>query len=65
MKTYLQEAISSIYSEEDDFIIIGLTGRTGSGCTTASKILASPLEKIRNSLFSGNNPETNLQRKQS
>lgn len=64
MKSYLQEAISSIYGEDDDFIIIGLTGRTGSGCTTAAKILASPLEKIRNSLFSGETPISNLQRKQ-
>lgn len=64
MPGYLKKAISSIHSEEDDFIIIGLTGRTGSGCTTAAKILASPIKKIRNSLFDGNNPQNNLQRKQ-
>lgn len=64
MKSYLQEAISSIYSEEDDFIIIGLTGRTGSGCTTAAKIMSSPIEKIRNSLFDGETPNTSIDRKQ-
>ena len=29
-------AISNIYAEREKFIIIGLTGRTGSGCTTVS-----------------------------
>lgn len=33
------EAINTIYEEREKFIIIGLTGRTGSGCTTVSKIL--------------------------
>lgn len=32
-------AINKIYNERKDFIIIGLTGRTGSGCSTASGIL--------------------------
>ncbi|KAE9636034.1 hypothetical protein GO977_08850 [Aeromonas veronii] len=31
----------NIYKEYKDFLIIGLTGRTGSGCSTAAKILAS------------------------
>lgn len=34
-------AIASIYQETKDFLIIGLTGRTGSGCTTAADKLAS------------------------
>lgn len=33
------KAIDKIYNEREKFIIIGLTGRTGSGCTTVSKIL--------------------------
>ena len=37
MKT--SEAIRNIYDEREKFIIIGLTGRTGSGCTTVSKLL--------------------------
>lgn len=34
------ESIKSLYSQRDKFILIGLTGRTGSGCTTVAKILA-------------------------
>lgn len=34
------EAIKSIYRQREKFILIGLTGRTGSGCTTVSKILS-------------------------
>jgi len=33
------EAINKIYNERKDFIVIGLTGRTGSGCTTVANIL--------------------------
>lgn len=33
-------SIKSLYSQRDRFILIGLTGRTGSGCTTVAKILA-------------------------
>jgi deoxycytidylate deaminase len=35
MKNY----VSKIYGDREEFIIIGLTGKTGSGCTTVSKIL--------------------------
>lgn len=31
--------ISNLLSERSNFILIGLTGRTGSGCSTASKLL--------------------------
>lgn len=34
-------AIENIYAEREKFIIIGLTGRTGSGCTTVSNILGA------------------------
>lgn len=34
------DAVNTIFKERSDFIIIGLTGRTGSGCTTASNILS-------------------------
>ena len=39
----IANGIESIYKEREDFIIIGLTGRTGSGCTTVSKILSTEL----------------------
>ncbi|MBU3221029.1 dCMP deaminase [Clostridium algidicarnis] len=32
-------AVNKVYDERKDFILIGLTGRTGSGCSTVSKIL--------------------------
>ncbi len=34
------DAIKSLYSQREKFILIGLTGRTGSGCTTVSEILS-------------------------
>lgn len=33
--------ISSLFHERSKFIVLGLTGRTGSGCTTAANILES------------------------
>ena len=61
---YLKSAINMIYGDDDDFIVIGLTGRTGSGCSTAATILKSKREDIRHSLFSGKNPQNNEQRKE-
>lgn len=34
------DALKRVYKESSDFIILGLTGRTGSGCSTAAKILS-------------------------
>lgn len=62
--SYLTKAISSIYGEQDDFIIIGLTGRTGSGCTTAANLLTKNFSDIKNSLYKGSTPESNEQRKE-
>ena len=61
---YLKSAVAQIYGEEDDFILIGLTGRTGSGCSTAASILRSAKASIKHSLFTGNNPESNEKRKE-
>ncbi|WP_208449589.1 hypothetical protein [Burkholderia ambifaria] len=61
---YLKSAVSQIYGDDDDFIVIGLTGRTGSGCSTVAKILQSKKDQIRHNLFSGNNACTNEQRKE-
>jgi len=63
-ENYLKSAISKIYGEEDDFIIIGLTGRTGSGCSTAASILRSEKSVIKNSLYNGDSPGDNEQRKE-
>lgn len=64
MDNYFQDTISKIYGDDDDFVVIGLTGRTGSGCSTVANILSSKQEEIRHSLFSGHNPKDNIQRKQ-
>jgi len=39
MCTENEKMISQLFSLRDKFVIIGLTGRTGSGCTTAASIL--------------------------
>lgn len=64
MKNYLHSAIDTIYREDDELVIIGLTGRTGSGCSTVAKILCSEHQEIRNSLHTSNSPSNNDERKQ-
>ncbi|WP_447029295.1 deoxycytidylate deaminase [Vibrio parahaemolyticus] len=61
---YLSSALEKLYSKNEDFIIIGLTGRTGSGSTTAAKILATEKSALRHSFFTGNTPDNNKQRKE-
>lgn len=60
----LRTTIDSIYNKDSDFVILGLTGRTGSGCSTAASILSSIGQSIKHSLFNGSEPETNEQRKE-
>jgi len=64
MENYLSSAISKIYGEDDDFILLGLTGRTGSGCSTVAKILTTSKENIKHSLFKGDCPADNSKRKE-
>jgi deoxycytidylate deaminase/dephospho-CoA kinase len=64
MENYLSSAISKIYGEDDDFILLGLTGRTGSGCSTVAKILTSKTENIKHSLYKGDCPDSNSERKE-
>lgn len=37
----MQEAISQVYESKERMLIIGLTGRTGSGCSTVANILGT------------------------
>lgn len=37
----VSKALEKVFAETSDFILIGLTGRTGSGCSTTAKILSS------------------------
>ncbi|HAS8380275.1 TPA: deoxycytidylate deaminase [Vibrio vulnificus] len=61
---YLASALKKLHSKDEDFLIIGLTGRTGSGCTTAAKVLASEQENITHSLYVDDQPNDNTQRKE-
>lgn len=61
---YLASALDKLHSKNEDFIIIGLTGRTGSGCTTAAKILAKEKKDLKHALYTGSAPETNVHRKE-
>jgi len=61
---YVKSAVSRIYGDDGDFIVLGLSGRTGSGCSTVAKILMSDRDNIRHSLFSGRDARTNEQRKE-
>ena len=38
-KSWLMEVVKQIYKLRQNFILIGLTGRTGSGCSTVAKVL--------------------------
>ncbi len=43
----MKNALDEIYSQRENFIIIGLTGRTGSGCSKAAEILTKSIEDLK------------------
>ena len=43
----LHESIATLYSNRKNFVVIGLTGRTGAGCSTTAKMLSSEIDKIK------------------
>ena len=55
--------LDSIYDLRRDFIIIGLTGRLGSGCSTTAKILSGEFEDAKFPLPQGNQFNNNEERK--
>lgn len=60
--SFLVSALNEIYRKKDDFIFIGLTGRTGSGCSTVAKLLGSDFGIFQESIYaslSGNNYRKN------
>jgi dCMP deaminase len=53
----ISTALENVFKDTSNFIVIGLTGRTGSGCSTAAEILTKPslnLPDAGQSHFSGN-----------
>lgn len=46
MSTNLAAGIEKAYSEHQDFLLMALTGRTGSGCTTAATLLSKNFPDI-------------------
>ncbi len=60
---YLKSALNTLHSKDNDFIVIGLTGRTGSGCTTTANILASNKSEIDHNLSPKTDVINNVDRK--
>ncbi|MDA8083173.1 MAG: hypothetical protein M0024_05900 [Nitrospiraceae bacterium] len=57
----LAKGIHEVYETRGKYIVIGLTGRTGSGCSTTAKILSSSKQKLKlvlPQILRGNNNET-------
>lgn len=46
-------AIGSVYKENKKFVVIGLTGRTGSGCSTAAELLCGNSIELPEDAYSG------------
>jgi len=55
--------IESIYSERNKFILLGLTGRIGSGCTTTAKFLSKNVEEHNLRIIQLENDSTDNKRK--
>lgn len=53
--TLEHDAVEKIFAERKDFIIIGLTGRTGCGCSTVAKLLEKNFEELEAPIPNGNN----------
>lgn len=46
MSSNIYDGIEAAYRERTDLLVLALTGRTGSGCTTAAEILSKPFADI-------------------
>ncbi|MBI5604180.1 MAG: hypothetical protein HY879_12590, partial [Deltaproteobacteria bacterium] len=56
-------AIKALYEERKKFIIIGLTGRTGSGCSTTAKLMTKPWPELKPPKPQSGSFRTNEERK--
>lgn len=52
--TLENKAVERIFQERKDFIVIGLTGRTGCGCTTVAQLLCKNFEDLQPPIPSDN-----------
>ena len=59
----LDKALEKLFDERKDFIIIGLTGRTGAGCTTVADILTKDFDELYLPKPDNNNINNNEDRK--
>jgi dCMP deaminase len=46
-KQRIAAGINKVFEHRKNFVVIGLTGRTGSGCSTAARILSTPFSDLR------------------
>lgn len=58
----ISDGLNNIFSHRDSFIVIGLTGRTGSGCTTVADLLSNGSFDME--LYELSNPLSNEDRKE-
>ncbi len=59
----ISEAINEIYAERSKFVVIGLTGRTGSGCSTVAEILTQYINEVNLPCPNQSNFTSNEERK--
>lgn len=45
-RAYSEQAIEEVFRERESFLVVGLTGRIGSGCTSASEIFAKDARSL-------------------
>ena len=45
-KSNYSVAVETLYGERENSLILGLTGRTGAGCSTIASILKMTVEEI-------------------
>lgn len=43
----LSKSIETLYTNRRKFVVIGLTGRTGCGCSTTARMLSNSIDKIK------------------
>jgi deoxycytidylate deaminase len=55
--------LDKLYSLREDFSVIGITGRIGSGCSSISEILSTDFSQLNNTTIPTDHPQTIRERK--